>query len=901
MTQWLRYWESKPFIVRLLATAFIALFVAGCAMLFVSTNQEVAEIRSDLQTELSKELETLPAALTETVVIGDFATLQQTLDRYVARPLITAVEFEDVAGSRIQSQDALEPDYAPAWFLSRFNLSKKELHGEAPVVVGGRNYGYLRLTLNATRLTNRAWFHLQSHLAILLLAIALDFAGIWFVLRSGLKPLEQLEGGVRAFSGGALDTQVHVQGSRELRGLIEAFNHMAHSIRDTQFALSKSEERLQLAINGVNDGIWDWDIHHDHLYLSPKWKEMLGYSDQELPNVRAAFDGLLHPDDKLMVSRALSDYLERRAPTYSVEFRMSNRDGSWRWILARGEAQWDVHGRAFRMTGSLSDVTERRLATDAVQAALRYARSLLEASLDPLVTISPEGRISDVNKATETVTGLARDELVGSDFTDYFTDPVQARAGYLEAFARGFVTDYPLAIRHRSGQVTDVLYNASVFRDEQGQVLGVFAAARDITARKRAEAELQQYHQHLEELVEERTMELSAAKEAAEIANIAKSSFLANMSHEIRTPLNAIVGMTNLIRRSGVSLAQEERLRKIENAGQHLLEIINAVLDLSKIEAGKFTLEETDVSIGSIAANVVSMLADKAHAKNLQMLIEHQPHPHRLLGDPTRIQQAWLNYATNAVKFTPAGHVILRAIVLDEQPDSVLVRFEVEDTGIGIAPEVLPRLFTNFEQADNSTTRKYGGTGLGLAITRKLAVLMGGDAGAESTMGTGSRFWFSARLRVAAQLAAPQSIVLDVCSSEATLLKSYQHARILLVEDDFINREVTLDTLRLVNLAGDCAEDGQEAVDMARAQHYDLILMDMQMPNVDGPTATRLIRHLPGYADTPIVAMTANAFAEDKARCMEAGMNDFITKPVKSQVLFDTLLRWLSKAPRQLS
>jgi CheY-like chemotaxis protein len=371
--------------------------------------------------------------------------------------------------------------------------------------------------------------------------------------------------------------------------------------------------------------------------------------------------------------------------------------------------------------------------------------------------------------------------------------------------------------------------------------------------------------------------------------------FLANMSHELRTPMNGVMGMIDLVLMRATDPKQIDWLKKSKGSAKHLLDVINDVLDISKIESDRMTLEKKDFSLSQAIDNVISMQGAAAIVKRLKLSREIDPSlPDLLCGDALRVKQILINFTGNAIKFSERGQIKVCAHAIEKTDTSVLLRIEVTDQGIGISPEQQERLFHAFMQADDSMTRKYGGTGLGLIISKRLALLMGGDAGVESTLGVGSTFWFTARMavkEVPAVEADPTAI-----SSDATIIRQRYFAhRILVVDDEPINREVAQKQLEALNLIVDTAADGAEAIAMAKAGIYATIFMDMRMPNVNGLDATRQIRQLPEYKHVPIIAMTANVFDEDKAQCIAAGMDDFLTKPFTPTELFATLLRSLER------
>jgi PAS domain S-box-containing protein len=518
-----------------------------------------------------------------------------------------------------------------------------------------------------------------------------------------------------------------------------------------------------------------------------------------------------------------------------------------------------------------NDVTTQKLLSE-------YSLSLIEASHDPLFAINPEGKITDLNNASVKVIGLSREKLIGTDFSNYFTEPQMARAVYEAVFEKGSVADAPLTLRHTAGKLTDVLFNGSVYKDDRSNGPGVVIVARDVTAQKRFENELIEAKSNAEK-----------ATQIAEDAVKSKQQFLSNMSHEIRTPMNAIIGFTKVVLKTELNEKQQEYLNAIKVSGDALIVLINDILDLAKVDAGKMTFTNTPFKLSDSISAMLHLFETKIQEKNLEFIKEYDANiPDVIMGDPVRLHQIILNLVSNAIKFTNAGKITVSVRQISADDKRVQIEFSIIDTGIGIAQNKLRNIFDDFQQATSETSRLYGGTGLGLAIVKQLVESQGGSISVRSDLGKGSVFSFILGFN------KTQAKVEIETGPEPEIENRTKKVNILVVEDILLNQLLMKTVLEEFGFDLEIAGNGKLALEALKRSKFDIILMDLQMPEMNGFEATTYIRKNLS-SEIPIIALTADVTTMDVEKCKAIGMNDYISKPINEKLLYSKIIKHLKK------
>ena len=679
--------------------------------------------------------------------------------------------------------------------------------------------------------------------------------------------------------------------------------------RLAELALRHSNQRLASVFNAVTNGLLVFDAAGNIVECNAAASRMLG---RAAAHGAGQWDGV-HEDGRRFSApeHPVAQALASGRPVRDVVMGVppgaapgSGAAGDTCWLSVNVEPLRDEHGPGSMLVASLTDITYRKRSEDALRQGEQRLQEIIQMMPIGLFIKDKDSRMLLMNRACEQQFGYTFDELNNGDYS-VFHAPEEAaafRARDLEAFAGRALIDFEETIWNPAlGQARQLRTFKKPVYDAHGAPAYLICMAIDISDSKANERALRELNEHLEERVAQRTAQLEEARQQAEEASAAKGQFLAKMSHEIRTPMNGVIGMAYLALKTELAPRQRDYLEKIRFAGEHLLRIIDDILDISKIEAGKLEIEDVDFSLEHVIQTLTTVVAPKAASRGLRLAFDIDPAlPPVLRGDPLRLGQVLINYVNNAIKFSEQGSIEVSVRQLLADDIACLLRFEVRDHGIGLSDAEQGKLFQAFQQADTAITREYGGTGLGLAICKQLAQLMGGEVGVRSAPGAGSTFWFTARLGVSPrglpdvinEVNAAAAALLDSARSTAAM-QALKDARILLVEDNTFNQQIALEMLEEAGSSVCLANNGAEALDLLHQAAFDCVLMDVQMPLMDGLEATRRIRADPALAATRVLAMTATATKDDRERCLQAGMDDFIAKPIQPALMYQKIASWL--------
>ncbi len=660
--------------------------------------------------------------------------------------------------------------------------------------------------------------------------------------------------------------------------LITGLNlRIGEEVNKRTLELKNSENQLRYVFEATDEGIWDWDIKSGTVTHNSRWCDIAGLDNSYLTHSLEAFSSLLHEDDKVSVLLKIQACLEGN-DVYFSEHRLRLSGGKVIWVQDRGKVvERSTTGEPLRMVGSLADITERKQFELDIKRQSDKKMALLRNASDGIHILDTRGHLIEASDSFYRMLGYAREELLGEHVSKW--DAHMEKSELTEVVKNNIAinerTQFEAQHRRKDGSIFDVEISACPLVLDGESVL--FASSRDITERKLALKQVEQ------------------AKEKADEANRAKSDFLANMSHEIRTPMNGVIGLSELALESNDREEIHSHLLQINESSKSLLGILNDILDFSKIEARQLSIENAIFNIDELLDSLSRMFTLRADEKGIAFKIVRDEQISALVyGDPLRLRQILTNLLGNAFKFTSQGQVELKVSQINTGPSGITLIFSVRDSGIGMTPEQLNNLFKPFVQADNSISRRFGGTGLGLTISLNLAKLMGGDIEVKSNAGEGSEFIFQVTLQAARSKEKISSTVNPHgekgSAQYLAMLELLKGKRVLLTEDTRVNQIVASKMLSKLGLVVDVANNGEEAVQRLQTNIYDIVLMDIQMPVMNGLEATRIIRQEPRYAKLPIVAMSAGVTLDEQEACDAAGMTAFISKPIDSAELTNKLI-----------
>ena len=708
---------------------------------------------------------------------------------------------------------------------------------------------------------------------------------------------------------------------KEADGTVSGVMTLAHEITDQVIAkkrIEESEKQFRQMAELMPQKVWTSDAGGNKNYFN---KTLLNYAGKSFEELKGSgWQKIIHPDD-WEDNKAIWEESISTGKDYVAENRLLREDGKYLWHLTQAVALKSEDGKIKTWVGSKTEIQEQKEQKAELEKSViartqelleannelehkhqellitkekllnEYSRSLIEASLDPLLTINIEGKVTDMNQATVDITGLSREKLTGTSFFNYFTEPKKASEVYEQVFAKGSVVNAPLTLRHIDGNLTDVFLNGSVYKDDKNKIMGVVLVARDVTEEKRVATELTEaivFAELATGIAEDAKLKAEEATHIAEDAVKAKQQFLSNMSHEIRTPMNAIIGFTKVVLKTDLTPKQKEYLTAIKLSGNSLIVLINDILDLAKVDAGKMTFEEIPFKLSASISAMMHLFETKVQEKNLELVkIYDDTIPEVLLGDPVRLHQIILNLVSNAVKFTSKGKITVSLRLLEEDNEKVNIEFSVADTGTGIPQDKTEKIFEKFHQASSDTSRLYGGTGLGLAIVKQLVESQGGTIQVKSEVGKGSVFSFTLSFK---KTDAPAESEMEMPEPDA----ENKNIKVLVVEDIALNQLLMKTLLDDFGFERDIAANGKIALEKLREKNYDIILMDLQMPEMNGFEATEYIRNNMKLK-IPIIALTADVTTVDLEKCKAVGMDDYIAKPVDERILYSKIVGLVKK------